>query len=253
MKPVFLAAVMLFLLAGTATAQSDWCWGLDDVVWAEVVGSTVRVHHDAAIYNCCPEAIIYDTSIQGSLIQIVETEVNPQCLCMCCFNLEVAVDEVPSGTWQVDFAWYNYESQVVEHRLLTVIVQAAGAGPPQQGNSLTSPCLTASGAPATPGESADWPQHMRPLVLLHPPAPNPTSGPSSIRFVLATPAQLRVAVFSSGGALVRTLADQAYVAGEHAVTWDGRDGQGRAVAAGVYLCRVEGPTTAALGRILVVR
>jgi hypothetical protein len=252
MKPVFLAAAMLVSGAGTSAAQPAWCQG-QDVVWAQVVGSTIRVHHDAALYNCCSDAIVYDTSIQDSLIQIVETELNPQCACICCFNLEVAVEEVPAGTWQVDFAWYNYESQIVEHRLLTVIVQAAGAGPPQQGNSLASPCLESSAAPVPPGESANRPPPTEPLVLLGSPVPNPTSGPSSIRFVLAAPARLRVLVCSAGGALVRTLADQTYVAGEHAVTWDGRDERGRAVAAGVYLCRVEGPGMAGSGRILVVR
>ena len=54
----------------------------------------------------------------------------------------------------------------------------------------------------------------------------PRAGPVSLR------------VFSVTGRLVRTLVDGPYPAGRGTVVWDGRDGDGRAAAAGVYLYRL---------------
>ncbi len=46
-----------------------------------------------------------------------------------------------------------------------------------------------------------------------------------------------VAVYDLCGRLVKTVAYGAYAAGEHSVTWDGRDASDRAVARGVYFLR----------------
>jgi flagellar hook assembly protein FlgD len=46
-------------------------------------------------------------------------------------------------------------------------------------------------------------------------------------------------VFDLRGARVNTLLDGTLEAGERDVAWDGRDGQGRTVAAGVYFYRLE--------------
>ena len=44
----------------------------------------------------------------------------------------------------------------------------------------------------------------------------------------------RVAIYTVNGQLVRTLLDEDLAAGEHTVTWHGRDDAGRRVATGTY-------------------
>ena len=50
---------------------------------------------------------------------------------------------------------------------------------------------------------------------------------------------VRLSVYALTGQLVRTLVDAERQAGSYSVTWDGRDNAGRAVATGVYVCRLE--------------
>jgi hypothetical protein len=53
-------------------------------------------------------------------------------------------------------------------------------------------------------------------------------------------ARLSLRIYAVSGRLVRTLVDGPQEPGQHSVTWDGRDGDGRAVASGLYLYRLEG-------------
>jgi len=98
-----------------------------------------------------------------------------------------------------------------------------------------------AGAGAT---AARLPQEMR----LHAASPNPFHGATRIRFDLPEASAVRLRVFDLRGRMVRDLADTAYPAGTHTVTWDGRDAIGERAASGVYFCRLE-----AGGRVRIVR
>jgi hypothetical protein len=70
-------------------------------------------------------------------------------------------------------------------------------------------------------------------------APNPFNPSTRIRLEMPPGgAQARLAIFDASGRLVRTLVDGFLAEGPRAVAWDGRDTAGRAVAAGVYVCRL---------------
>ncbi|MBM3314478.1 hypothetical protein FJY71_01360 [candidate division WOR-3 bacterium] len=69
-------------------------------------------------------------------------------------------------------------------------------------------------------------------------APNPYDTRTRLRFNVARPGNLSVAVYSTEGRLVRTLANSPVAAGPCALTWDGRDDFGNSVGAGTYLCRI---------------
>ncbi len=73
---------------------------------------------------------------------------------------------------------------------------------------------------------------------LLPVAPNPSRGTATIRYTLASPASVELAVYSVTGKRVAVLEDALRGAGEHAVVWDGTDASGQLVAAGTYLCRL---------------
>ena len=70
--------------------------------------------------------------------------------------------------------------------------------------------------------------------------PNPFNPRTTIRFQLGVDAaRASLRVYDVSGRLVRTLVDGALGAGDHEVTWRGRDERGSEVASGVYLYRLE--------------
>ncbi|HET7226528.1 MAG TPA: FG-GAP-like repeat-containing protein [Candidatus Eisenbacteria bacterium] len=93
----------------------------------------------------------------------------------------------------------------------------------------------------------------RASAALSPAWPNPSSGRTS--FVLSLPARepVDVAVFDVRGARVRTLADGALDAGEHALGWDGTDDRGARLSAGLYFVRARTWGFDALRRVIRIR
>jgi len=71
-------------------------------------------------------------------------------------------------------------------------------------------------------------------------APNPFNPSTSIRFALERAATTRLAIFDVRGRRIHTLVDgELRAAGEHAVTWNGRDERGRPVSSGTYFVRMD--------------
>ncbi len=87
--------------------------------------------------------------------------------------------------------------------------------------------LDTTGAPGAPG-----------TLVLRQNAPNPFNPRTEIHFRLDRPGPARVEVFDLQGRRVRLLLDRTLPAGQHNVTWDGRDGGGRPVASGSYVFRL---------------
>jgi len=94
------------------------------------------------------------------------------------------------------------------------------------------------------GYAAAPPPEVPHITRLHAGRPNPFRGATVIRFDLARAAEIDVAVYDVSGRRVRTLARGARGPMRYLLTWDGRDGAGRSVAAGVYFLRLDaGPVT----------
>jgi len=70
--------------------------------------------------------------------------------------------------------------------------------------------------------------------------PNPFNPRTAIRFVLPHESAPRLRVYDLRGRAVRTLEPGWLPAGEHRVVWEGDDDNGRSVASGNYLVRLEG-------------
>lgn len=68
--------------------------------------------------------------------------------------------------------------------------------------------------------------------------PNPVTAGARIEYGVAAPARVRLELFDLSGRLVRRLVSEDRPPGPGAVDWDGRDGSGRRVSAGVYVCRL---------------
>ncbi len=93
-----------------------------------------------------------------------------------------------------------------------------------------------------------------PLVFdLRQNAPNPFNPRTALRFSIPEAGVVQLAIYDVNGRLVRTLVDGNRVAGVHEVTWDGMDDAGRAVASGVYVCRLTNQREAMVRRMTLVR
>src|SRR5439155_21712562 len=82
--------------------------------------------------------------------------------------------------------------------------------------------------------------------------PNPARGVVRLSYSLARGAAVRVELFDTAGRRLRTLLDAPLVlAGQHALTWDGRDARGRRAAPGVYLLRLASGAKTANARVVL--
>ena len=69
--------------------------------------------------------------------------------------------------------------------------------------------------------------------------PNPFNPETTIRYTLSLPSQVKLEVYNILGQHVRVLLDGSQYAGEFSVAWDGKNDEGRSVASGVYIYRLE--------------
>lgn len=69
--------------------------------------------------------------------------------------------------------------------------------------------------------------------------PNPFNPSTTIAFSMASPGSAQVKIYNLKGQLLRTLWDGDLSSGEHSFVWDATDDGGRALASGLYLCRLD--------------
>lgn len=84
------------------------------------------------------------------------------------------------------------------------------------------------------------------------PFPNPSAGSFELRFALAQPTRVRVALYDLSGRLLGLLRDAAEGSGQHPWRWDRSQRAWRSLASGVYLLQVETGGTR-LARKIIVR
>ncbi len=83
--------------------------------------------------------------------------------------------------------------------------------------------------------------------------PNPFNPSTQIRFSLARDGHVSLKVYDAAGRHVRTLVDDTRASSEYTVTWDGRDDHGAAVAAGVYLYKLQTSDETQTRRMVLVK
>jgi len=85
------------------------------------------------------------------------------------------------------------------------------------------------------------------------PYPNPFNPMTKLKFTLAEATMVELEIFDVRGQLVKRLANQVYSAGEHMVTWLGRNERDREVGSGVYLARLKAGSFVQTHRLMLVR
>ena len=83
--------------------------------------------------------------------------------------------------------------------------------------------------------------------------PNPFNSQTVIRFSLAQQTELELAIYNLLGQKVAALLDQRRPAGEHVVSWNGRDETGAELASGVYVYRLRTESHVATRKLLLLR
>lgn len=68
--------------------------------------------------------------------------------------------------------------------------------------------------------------------------PNPFNPTTKIRYQLASPANVRLEVFNSMGQKISTLVNDFKAAGQHEVSWNGRNSAGANVSSGIYFYKI---------------
>jgi flagellar hook assembly protein FlgD len=90
-------------------------------------------------------------------------------------------------------------------------------------------------------------------IALHGNLPNPFRQSTTIRYALPKAMPVQLTVYDVTGRTVRTLLNGVQLAGEGAVTWDGRNESGTQVGDGVYLYRLEAGGTDLTRKMIIVR
>jgi len=92
-----------------------------------------------------------------------------------------------------------------------------------------------------------------PRFAFLPPQPNPAVGASLLRYTLARPGPVELAIFDVTGRCVRLLQREVAPAGATTLHWDGADDAGHRVAAGTYFARLSAAGARATRRIVRLR
>ena len=100
--------------------------------------------------------------------------------------------------------------------------------------------------------ATETPPRPSPLTLLQN-YPNPFTDRTTLTFRLDRPAAVRLVIYDVLGRAVRTLLDETRNAGEHTLTWDGKDAAGFNVPDGVYFYRLEAAGTSRTQQLLYVK
>lgn len=84
-------------------------------------------------------------------------------------------------------------------------------------------------------------------------APNPFNPHTEVRFTLPQSGRVELTVYDIRGRLIKRLHQGDLAAGEHAVTWDGRDQRGRAQPSGVYVARLSAGQVRLVSRLTLIQ
>jgi hypothetical protein len=151
-----LSALLLLSLGQPARAQYDpgWCLGPEgDQFSVTVEDSAFTVFHQGARYNCCPDSIEFQVSIDGDLISLREVEhlESGGCACSCCFNLSATVGGLAPGVYRLWVYWYEYGWTHWEGEV--TIPDAGQSGEMSLMDRYLSACLEQG---PTPADSPTW-------------------------------------------------------------------------------------------------
>lgn len=167
-----------------------------------------------------------------------------------------ASSEAQSGG-SYDLSWNRIASGGVVSATGGVYSMGGTAGQPEAGLHsgglyvLEAGFWNTSGAPVDVGPSSEG---VVPIAFrLHLAQPSPFVERTTIAFDLPRAESARLDIFNPAGERVRTLVDGNMHAGRHEIVWPATGGDGRRLAQGVYLLRLQAGNDVATGKVILAR
>jgi flagellar hook assembly protein FlgD len=84
-------------------------------------------------------------------------------------------------------------------------------------------------------------------------APNPLSARAAIRWQVPRQSSVSLKVYNAAGQMVRVLRQGIVKPGSYTTSWNGCDQQGCRLAAGVYVCTLDGPGTRITRKVVLTQ
>jgi len=101
-----------------------------DEIEISVEGYGIHAIHKNATYNCCPDDIEVSLSVEGNLLRLTEKEIlTHPCFCLCCYDVESKIVDLPSGSYTLEYCWYDYETRVTKCYTDEVVIPFQAPGP----------------------------------------------------------------------------------------------------------------------------
>jgi len=164
------------------------------------------------------------------------------------FRLRFAANlpDTGSTSWTLDSSLANGSDYRVE------VVHTAGVYDSVVGNTVGSDLSDMPFAIVGSTVSAD--PNERPLQFaLNANHPNPFRATTTMSFALPTSQHVKFRIYDLQGRAVRTLMDERMAPGRWTLQWDGRDGGGRILPAGLYLYEIEAGPYRSQSKALILR
>jgi hypothetical protein len=111
----------------------------------------------------------------------------------------------------------------------------------------------ADGRVVVTGEQSVRPEMPIRELVLQGAHPNPFNPETKISFRVGSTQQVELTVYDMSGRLVIVLTDQVFPAGDHEVSWNGRDLHGARVPSGTYIARVVSDRIVQTGKLMLVK
>ncbi len=103
------------------------------------------------------------------------------------------------------------------------------------GAAITTALFNPSGTPTAIGDPVLAPT----AAFLRAAYPNPFNPSTALSFRLERPMAVTLAIYDPAGRHVKTILREHMIEGEHVVSWDGADENGRTMSSGVYFARLD--------------
>lgn len=85
----------------TPTSQAVHSSNIDCLQYQYDGSRILTIKHINAAFNCCPQKISASIDITSNTITIIENEAASQCSCLCLFDLELRIENLPRGSYYI--------------------------------------------------------------------------------------------------------------------------------------------------------
>lgn len=239
--------ILVFLLCITfsfiSTANQLLNQGMvNDSVYTEIVGDTVKIWDKQILENCC-SIFIHELIFSGDSITVIEKDTSTNyCRCMCYFDLCATIISLNAGSYRVfvyrTYALEGYDSLYFIDSTSFVYSEISMIEPKIV--TYQSECFN----PLLVQEEARIPKGF----ILEQNFPNPFNPSTTINYQLPIDNYVTIKIYNMLGQEVATLVDGLQKAGYKTVEWDASK-----YPSGVYIYRIYTDKFIGIKKLLLIK